>query len=156
MRNRLLIFALQPARPALVAAMILIAGLQTTQAEIATLFTTQQERQIIDRNRYKNEPVRQTQPQAEKPKAETINELVREEVKKSYSISGISISNDGTHAVWINGQFYEDGELIDGKSRLKVISGSDIKVRITTPDGKHFFGTSGETVEVTYLEAVES
>ena len=134
----------------------MIAGWQSAAAEVSTLFTTQQERQIIDRNRYKNEPVRQTQPQAEKPKAEAINELVREEVKKSYAISGISISNDGTHAVWINGQFYEDGELLDGKSRLKVITGSDIKVRITAPDGKHFFGTSGETVEVSYLEAVES
>ena len=141
MRNRFPNYALNVTRSALVATMILVASLQTVLADISTLFTTQQERQIIDRNRYKNEPMRQTEPQAEKPKA--INELVREEVKKSYSISGISISNDGTHAVWINGQFYEDGELIDGKSRLKVMSGSDIKVRITAPGGKHFFGTSG-------------
>jgi hypothetical protein len=141
-----------------VAVLILLAGLQAALAEVSTLFTTQQERQIIDRNRYKNEPVRQAQPQSpeEQPKAEAVNQLVREEVKKSYTISGISISNDGTHTVWINGQVYEDGELVDGKSRLKVMSGNDIKVRITAPDGKHFFGTSGETVEVSYLEAVES
>ena len=156
MRIRFPHHALQFSRFALVAVMIMLAGLQSTLADISTLFTTQQERQIINRNRYKDEPVRQAQPQAEKPQAEAINQLVREEVKKFYSISGISISNDGTHAVWINGQFYEDGELIDGKSRLKVISGSDIKVRITAPDGKHFFATSGETVEVSYLEAVDS
>ena len=155
MRNRLPNYGIQVTRSALVAVLILMAGLQTAMAELSTLFTTQQERQIIDRNRYKNEPVRQVQSE-EKPKIEAINELVREEVKKSYTISGISISNDGTHSVWINGQIYEDGELIDGKSRLKVVSGSDIKVRITAPDGKHFFGTSGETVEVSYLEAVES
>ncbi len=156
MRNRFPNCALLVARSVLVAVMIMIAGVQTTLADISTLFTTQQERQIIDRNRYKNQPLRQTQSQSEKPKVEAINQLVREEVKKSYSISGISISNDGAHSVWINGQIYEDGELIDGKSRLKVISGSDIKVRITAPDGKSFFGTSGETVEVSYLEAVDS
>ena len=155
MRNRLTSCSVHVIRSTLVAALILIAGLQTTLAEVSTLFTTQQERQIIDRNRYKNAPVRQVQSKDE-PKVEAINQLVREEVKKSYTISGISISNDGTHSVWINGQIYEDGELIDGKSRLKVVSGSDIKVRITAPDGKHFFGTSGETVEVSYLEAVDS
>jgi hypothetical protein len=155
MRNKRPSYSLQVTRSVLVAALVLVAGLQTTLAEVSTLFTTQQERQIIDRNRYKNEPVRQVQSE-DKPKVEAVNELVREEVKKSYTISGISISNDGTHSVWINGQIYEDGELIDGKSRLKVVSGSDIKVRITAPDGKHFFGTSGETVDVSYLEAVES
>ena len=155
MRNRLPNYGIQVTRSALVAVLIPIAGLQTAMAELSTLFTTQQERQIIDRNRYKNEPVRQVQSE-EAPKIEAINELVREEVVKFYTISGISISNDGTHSIWINGQVYEDGELIDGKSRLKVVSGSNIKVRITAPDGKHFFGTSGETVEVTYLEAVES
>jgi len=154
MRNRFSNYALQVARSILVAALMMIAGLQTTLADISTLFTTPQERQIIDRNRYRNEPVRQSQ--AERPKDQAINALVREEVKKSYSITGISISNDGTHSAWINGKMYEDGELIDGKSRLKIIPGSDIKVRITAPDGKHFFGTSGETVEVTYLEAVDS
>lgn len=155
MRNRHPNYRLQLTRSSLVAVLILIAGLQPSLAEVSTLFTTQQERQIIDRNRYKNAPVRQVQSE-EKPKVEAINELVREEVKKFYTISGISISNDGTHSVWVNGQIYQDGELIDGKSRLKVVSGSDIKVRITAPDGKHFFGTSGETVEVSYLEAVDS
>jgi len=155
MRNRPSNDVFRFARTALVAALMLSAGLQTALAEVSTLFTTPQERQIIDRNRYKNEPVRQVQSE-EKPKVEAINELVREEIKKSYTISGISISNDGTHSVWINGQMYEDGELIDGKSRVKVVSGKDIKVRITAPDGKHYFGTSGETVEVSYLEAVES
>jgi len=154
MRNRFSNYALQVARLILVAALMMIAGLQTTLADISTLFTTPQERQIIDQNRYKNEKVRQ--PQAEKPKDQAINALVREEIKKSYTITGISISNDGTHAAWINGKKYEDGELIDGKSRLKIVPGSDIKVRITAPDGKHFFGTSGETIEVTYLETVGS
>jgi len=144
-------------RPALIGALIFIAGLQTALAEVSTLFTTQQERQIIDRNRYKNEPVQQpAEPEVDQAPVEAINELVREEVNKSYEISGISISNDGTHTAWINGQVVEDNELIDGKSRLKVLSGENVKVRITAPDGKHYFGTSGETVEVSYLEAVES
>ncbi|MFT6372805.1 MAG: hypothetical protein ACJAZT_001559 [Gammaproteobacteria bacterium] len=58
--------------------------------------------------------------------------------------------------VWINGQTYEDGEKIDDKMRITVMAGSEIRVRITAPDGKHHFATSGETIEIAYQAAVDN
>ena len=125
------------------------------RAELATLFTTPQERQLINANRYKQE--KKTQVTAtQQTKEVEVQTIVRKEVNKSFNISGITVSNEGAHSVWINNQFYEDGEKIEGSSRVKVIVGSEIKVRITAPDGKHYFGTSGETVKVSYLEVSET
>lgn len=138
----------------LVAALVMTSAFSSiARADIATLFTTPQERQIINNNRYKTERVKQPRQPIEAPKDEEVIELAREEVKQSFSISGIALSSDGNHSVWINSQVYDDGEEIEGKSKVKVIVGSDVKVRITTPDGKHHYGTSGETVEVSYLAA---
>ena len=138
----------------LVTALVMTSAfLSVARADITTLFTTPQERQIINNNRYKTDKVKQPRQQIEMPKNEYVKVLVREEVKKTFLISGIALSSDGNHSVWINNQVYDDGEEIEGKSRVKVIVGSDVKVRITTPDGKHYYGTSGETVEVSYLAA---
>lgn len=122
-------------------------------AELSTLFSTPQERQIINANRYKTETVAQPE---KKQEPEQVIELIREEVTKTFRISGIIVSDEGQHSVWINDEMYLDGEKIEGKSRVKVITGREIKVRITAPDGKHYFGTSGESLEVKYLQATDS
>ncbi len=125
-------------------------------ADLATLLTTPQERQIINANRYKVEKVEKVKKPRETtiPENKEIRELVREEVIKTYFISGISVSNDGVGTVWINNQAYEDGERIDGASRVKVLVGDSVRVRITAPDGKNYYGSSGEIVEMSYLEPV--
>lgn len=124
--------------------------------DLTTLFTTAQERQLINANRYKRDEIN-PQPQQEEPvQSSPVQILLQEEVSVEYRISGISLSGDGAHTVWINSNVYEDGERLDDHSRIKVIAGNDIKVRITTPDGKHYFGTSGETLAVTYLATVEN
>lgn len=120
-------------------------------AEIATLFTTPQERQIIDSNRYKNEAAEQNRRPEEEPEELVISDLVREEVRITYFISGIAISSEGFHSAWINDRLYLDGELIDGNIRLKIIAGTDVRLRMTAPDGRRYYGTSGETLEVSYL-----
>lgn len=139
------------------AVFVAIAFCQATNsiaADLSTLFTTPQERQIINANRYKTDKKVQAPVNTAEP--EQIRELVKEEVKKSFIISGITVSNEGQHSVWINNQVYQDGEKIEGKSRVRVLVGNDIKVRITAPDGKQYFGTSGETLEINYLEASDS
>ncbi len=135
----------------------LIAGLPQSvmAAELSTLFTTAQERQIINNNRYKREKV--TPPPAEVVEALpelSIQPVVREEVTLEYQISGITVSQDGAHSVWINSLIYDDGEQLDDSSRIKVLVEDEIKVRITAPDGKHYYGTSGQTLEITYLASV--
>lgn len=124
-----------------------------SQAELSTLFTTPQERQIINTNRYKSDKVVTRPIQAPEPESEIkeIRQLIHEKVEISFTITGITISNSGPNTVWINNQAYEEGERLEDNSRFKVIAGEDIKVRITTPDGKHYYATSGETIDVTYL-----
>ena len=125
--------------------------------ELSTLFTTPQERQLINANRYKTDEVKQQQqPVVDEVEQSPVQMLAQEEKTASYQISGISLSADGQHTVWINSQAYQDGETLDDKSRIKVIAGEDVRVRITAPDGKHYYGTSGETLVVTYMATVEN
>ncbi len=134
-------------------AMLGFAGV--VNADVKTLFTTIQERQIINANRYKNEEIVRP-PVFEESETEFITPLVQEEFKISFVISGITISDSGPHFVWINNQLYEDGGQLEDDSLIRVLHDGKIRVRITAPDGKRYFGTSGETVEVTYLVDVEN
>jgi hypothetical protein len=140
--------------------LFLVFGGSVTNAfgsELSTLFTTPQERKLINTNRYTSDEVRpRVQSNQEEPPTESIQQLVQEEVRESITISGITLSNSGPNMVWINSRPYEDGTSMDNKMRIKVMSGSKVKVRITAPDGKHFFATSGETIEIVYLVAVEN
>ena len=125
-------------------------------AELSTLFTTPGERQVINSNRYKTEVTTQVQPIVEDEAVQPVQLIIQEEVTEQYRISGITLSQDGPHTVWINSQAYEDGARLENKSKIKVLVGDEIKVRITTPDGKQHYATSGETLEVTYLAPVEN
>ncbi len=126
-------------------------------AELSTLFTTPEERQIINSNRYKTtkpQPVREV---VSKPEIELATQLqVYEEITQQYQISGITISQEGPSTVWINSLAYEDGERLEDSSKIKVMTGDEVRVRITAPDGKNFYATSGETLDVTYLAPIEN
>jgi hypothetical protein len=140
--------------------LFLVFGGSVTNAfgsELSTLFTTPQERKLINTNRYTSDEVRpRVQSNQEEPATESIQQLVKEEVSETITISGITLSDSGPNMVWINSQAYEDGASMDNKMRIKVMPGSRVKVRITAPDGKHFFATSGETIEIVYQAAVEN
>ena len=127
-------------------------------ASLSTLFTTPQERQIINSNRYKSEapkaPVEEVQ--AEQEVEQAVQQLVQEEVTRQYQVSGITISSEGPHSVWINSMIFEDNEVLEDGSKIKVIAGSEVRVRITAPDGKHHYATSGETIDVTYLAPIQN
>jgi len=132
---------------------LFISASQVVQAaELSTLFTTPAERQLINSNRYKRDDGADALPSVETEAVpEPVQQLIREEVTREYRVSGITVSSDGPHTVWINSLAYEDGEQLEDKSRIKVLVGDEIRVRITTPDGKNHFATSGELVEATYL-----
>ena len=125
-------------------------------AELTTLFTTPAERQLINSNRYKTDAGETQQPVETEAAPEPVQQLIREEVTRQYRVSGITVSSDGSHTVWINSLVYEDGEQLEDKSRIKVLVGDEIRVRITAPDGKKYYATSGEVLEVTYLAPVEN
>ncbi len=124
---------------------------QSVNAEILTLFSTPQERKVINANRYKSDVVQETEVVEKPSQVEEIEELVLTEVTLSYTISGVTLSDSGPHYVWINNVVYEDGQHLDDESHIKVITGSKIQIRITAPDGKMYYARSGETIDVTYI-----
>ena len=132
---------------------LLLPGTALAAGELSTLFTTPQERQLINANRYRSDEVK---PQQSVQDDSPIQRLAQAEVSVEYQISGISLASDGAHTVWINATAYEDGALLEDGSRVKVFAGDDVRVRITVPDGKHYFATSGETLSVSYMAAVEN
>ena len=125
-------------------------------SNIKTLFTTPQERQLINNNRYQSDEAEPQQLDQDEPHAVEIKQKAKEVFRKSIIVSGITLSNSGPNIVWINGQTYEEGEKIDDKMRIKVMTGNEIKVRITAPDGKHYFATSGETIEIVYQATADN
>jgi len=145
-----------PIIPAVIIVCIAGSFQQVQPAELATLFTTPQERELINSNRYKSEEITQVQSTQVNDETQPIQLLLQEEVTWEYRISGITLSMDGPHTVWINSRAYEDGEQLEDSSKIKVLAGDEIKVRITAPDGKQYYATSGDTLEVTYLAAVEN
>ena len=126
-------------------------------ADLQTLFTTPAERQLINSNRYKSDEVVTTQPVVVEDDISDnpLQLLIQEEVTREYKVSGITVSRDGPHIVWINSQIYEDGGQLEDESRVKVLIGDEVRVRITAPDGKHYYALSGETLQVTYLATVD-
>jgi hypothetical protein len=136
-------------------ALMTVSGPLLAAADLMTLFTTPQERQLINANRYKTEEARPAPSPVEVDES-PVQQLLQEQVSVEYRISGISVSADGAHTAWINGQSYLDGEQLEDGSRVKVITGAEIRVRITTPDGKHHYATSGETLNASYMAAVEN
>jgi hypothetical protein len=135
----------------------LLPGTVLAAGELSTLFTTPQERQLINANRYKSDQVRQQQPvQDDADDDSPIQRQAQAEISVEYQVSGISLASDGAHTVWINATAYEDGALLEDGSHVKVLAGDDVRVRITVPDGKHYFATSGETLSVSYMAAAEN
>ena len=145
----------KPLTACIVLSLLLLPGRILAAGELSTLFTTPQERQLINANRYKSDEVK-PQPVQDAPDESPVQFMVQEEVSVEYRISGISLSADGAHTAWINSLAYEDGARLDDGSRVMIMSGDDDRVRITTPDGKQHFAASGETLSVSYMAAVEN
>lgn len=127
---------------------------QPLRAEIGTLFSTPQERKIIDANRYNSDAVVNVRVTEETDEVEAPQQA-QTEVTVTYTVSGITISNSGPHFAWINNEVYEDGQQLQDNSHVKVMSGSKVQIRITAPDGKIYYANSGETIDITYLAVVE-
>jgi hypothetical protein len=122
---------------------------------LLTLFTTPEERQLIDSNRYKTDRPKKTVEPVSAPvpasDAETVAKLPEVEVNVIYKISGVSINTEGSKTAWINGNIYESGDSMDDGSKIRIKGTSVI---ITTEDGKSHSGVSGEVLNLTYLKPV--
>lgn len=125
------------------------------EAELETLFTTPQERQVINSNRYKQDKKGPVRSAVEPSETAAIRGTIREQITQSYRISGISVSTDGTAMAWINSAMIENGARLEDGARVRINDGNVKSVTIITPDGKRHTGTSGETLDVTYSRVVE-
>lgn len=126
---------------------------QQVDPEMLTLFTTQQERQLINSNRYKKQRVTNRVVVVEKPEEE--KQVVRQKETISIKLAGVTVSQSGQNVAWINGKAYENGGKLD--NGLKVYISNKIKslVQIKTPDGKYHSVVAGETVDVIYYRRIE-
>ena len=119
--------------------------------ELTTLFTTPQEREIINANRYQKKTLTtQSIAKSQADKTRDLQLIYGKDKTVRYQISGITLSADGRHSVWINQKIYADGAQLDDTSKIKVLAGKVARVRITAPDGKHYYATSGDALEVSY------
>jgi hypothetical protein len=145
----------KPLTACIIFSLLLLPGSILAAGDLLTLFTTPQERQLINANRYNSGAVK-VQPVDDDENDTPIQMLAQEEVTVEYRISGISLAGDGAHTAWINATAYDDGAKLDDGSRIKIFAGDNIRVRITAPDGKQHFATSGETLSVSYMAAAEN
>ncbi len=122
--------------------------------QLMTLFTTPQERQVINNNRYKGDKPQQVVKSLPEPEKESnaVQELLKEEVNVTYVVSGVSTNTEGNGTAWINGKPYESGDTMDDGSKVRI---RNTTVVITTADGKAHSAISGEVLELTYLRKVE-
>lgn len=123
--------------------------------EIMTLFTTQQERQLIDNNRYRVKTEKSSKPAVVKQEPEPDRKVVYKQEVLTVKVSGITLTQDGKNIAWINGKAHENGSsLVDGS---KVYISRKVKdlVQIKTPDGKYHNVVTGKTSDLKYLVPVQ-
>ncbi len=135
----------------IIGALAILSGLSVVNAatDFGTLITTASERKIIDDNRYVIKKI--TTVATLKVEPQKVTEY--KTIEKEFKISGISIANNGLDSAWINGKLYENGEMLDSKTKL-TIYGEKRKVRLTVRNGKTYYGQSGDTVTVSYKVAL--
>ncbi len=122
--------------------------------QLKTLFTTPEERALIDRNRYRDEPrEQQPEPAVAQPAPEP-EPVAMITVEAEYRISGISINADGEDVAWVNGEQYGNGDRIDEVVRVR-ISSRDGRIRLLAPGGKVYTGSAGDTIVVKYRKKAD-
>ena len=125
---------------------------QNNDAELMTLFTTAQERELIDNNRYKKQ-------QVETKVIEVTNEpeveIEKQEVKIEVKLAGVTLSQSGQNIAWVNGRAYENGAKLEDGSIVYISSKLNSLVQIKTPDGKYHSVVAGEKVDISYYKSVK-
>ena len=119
-------------------------------ASLSTLFTTSEERKLIDANRYRGAQQVDVVTQSS-PKVESVEEMI-EETTVSMILAGFTLTQSGQNVAWVNGKPYENGSKLDDGSILIISRKKSLNVQIKTPDGKYHNLTAGKAVDVSYLK----
>ena len=143
--------------PGLLISIAMIQNLSYAQqsGELSTLFTTIQERQLIDANRYKvNQQVEMTAQIQASSETETTSDVI-EEVMVDMTVSGFTLTQNGQNVAWINGKPYQNGSTLEDGSKLIVSDKARGLVQIKTPDGKYHSLTTGKSVVISYQKPLD-
>ncbi len=126
----------------------------TNDQEFMTLFTTQQERRLIDNNRYRN-PVTETKTIGVDEVAEQKQQPVYQQHSISFELAGVTLSEEGSHVAWINGDRVKNGdELKDGFS-VFISPELNNLVQIKAPDGVYHNIQTGKKLDISYLKPAD-
>ena len=128
---------------------------QNTEAELMTLFTTAQERELIDNNRYKTQQVETSVVAVEQTPDEGEEEIKEQEFTLTVRLTGVTISQSGQNVAWVNGDAYENGTKLDDGSTVYISTKLSSLVQIKPPDGKYHPVVAGETVDISYYRIIE-
>jgi hypothetical protein len=146
--------------PTLTALILAITAAASAQAqtsarpEILTLFTTPQERDLIDRNRYRvTSPKADTSVKAAAPVEQ--KKILMQDVVLNIKLNGVSLDQSGQGIAWLNGNAYENGAKLEDGSKVYISGTLNAKVQIKTPDGKYHSLVTGEEREIKYSKAIE-
>ncbi len=122
--------------------------------EFMTLFTTQQERRLIDNNRYR-QPVIETETVGVDETEQEQQTTVYQQHNISFELAGVTLSEDGNHVAWVNGDRVESGdELVDG-FRVFISPKLNNLVQIKGPDGVYHNIQTGKKLDISYLKPEE-
>ncbi len=128
---------------------------QASEYEIYTLFTTQQERELINKNRYKKQKVKAPVVVDEKPQQQEKEEVELEKITLTIKLAGVTLSQSGQNIAWINGKAFENGHQLDDGSKVYINVKVKNLVQLKTPDGKYHSIVTGETAEISYFKRIE-
>ncbi|MBT4451347.1 MAG: hypothetical protein HOM14_08575 [Gammaproteobacteria bacterium] len=128
---------------------------QVNETEILTLFTTPQERDLINKNRYKKQAIKAQVVATENEEPEEEKKIEQQEILLSVRLAGVTISQSGQNIAWLNGKAFENGSKLDDGSRVFISSKVKTLVQIKTPDGKYHSVTTGETIDISYFKRIE-
>jgi len=123
--------------------------------EIMTLFTTQKERALIDKNRYSQQTKTVKSPAVVKEEPVVERKVIHKQETITIKVSGITITQDGKNMAWVNGAAYENGGKLEDGSQVFISRNNKKSAQIKTPDGKYHSVATGETTELSYLKPVE-
>ena len=126
----------------------------TTDYGIQTLFTTPQERALIDNNRYRVAP-KKTTGKVETVAPKAAKKIVMETVTLSIKLNGVTFSESGQSIAWLNGTSYENGARMEDGVQVFISKQKNNQVQIKTPDGKYHRLVTGESNEIQYQKPAE-
>ena len=141
----------------ILAAVAAASALAQTSArpEILTLFTTPQERDLIDNNRYRVSAKKEAKATVEAAAPKEQKKVLMQDVVLVIKLNGVSLNKSGQSVAWLNGQAFENGGKLDDGSRVYISGALNAQVKVKTPDGKYHSLVTGETSEIKYSKAIE-